>query len=102
MRHDFVKKWTYVVYASHNLYYIVLIKVQFRSFPGFYTRDIPKITGTGAECRFLRTFLPSRAPLYAFWPAQWADFLPIVAPEQLYFAGKMPFARLVVTSFLDY
>ena len=29
-----------------------------------------------------------------FWPAQRADFLPIVAPEWPYFAGKLPFARL--------
>src|SRR6266849_2975476 len=43
---------------------------------------------------FLRTFLSSGAPLCAFWPARRADFLPIVAPGQPYFAGKPPFARL--------
>jgi hypothetical protein len=43
---------------------------------------------------FQRTFLSFKAPLLAFWPARRADFLSIVAPEQPYFAGKTPFARL--------
>jgi hypothetical protein len=43
---------------------------------------------------FLRTFLSFRTPLCTFWPARRADFLSIVAPEQPYFAGKTPFARL--------
>ena len=43
---------------------------------------------------FLRTFLLARALLCAFWSARQAKFLPTVAPEQPYFAGKTPFARL--------
>jgi hypothetical protein len=43
---------------------------------------------------FLRTFLSSSLPLYAFWSARRVDFLPIDVPEQLYFAEKTPFARL--------
>jgi len=51
MRRDFVEKWTYVAYICRNLYQIDLLKVRFLSYPWFYTRNIPKIMGTGAECR---------------------------------------------------
>jgi hypothetical protein len=43
---------------------------------------------------FLRTFLPSGLPFYAFWLARQADSLPICLPERPCFAGKSPFARL--------
>ena len=51
MRHDFVEKRTYVAYACYNLHQIGLVEGQFLSYSWFYTRDIPKIMGTGAECR---------------------------------------------------
>jgi len=59
MRRDFVEKWTYVAYICRNLYQIDLLKVRFLSYPWFYTRNIPKIMGTGAECR-LHASTPSR------------------------------------------
>ena len=51
MRHDFVEKHTYVAYACRDLHQIGLVKGQFLGYSWFSTRDIPKITGTGAECR---------------------------------------------------